>query len=118
MTYTAAPTYSPTTYTMPAQTYTATAPAQPTISTQPATTYTLPSATSMVAYPQYTFQSGAYAQPIAPAGYSPQQVGSALDANGDGTISQAELKQADANHDGQVDASEVKAAASKKKLSK
>jgi hypothetical protein len=84
----------------------------------PATTYTLPTATSMVAYPQYTYQSGAYAQPVAPAGFTQQQVGLALDSNNDGQVSQVELKQADANQDGVIDASEIKAAASKKKLSK
>jgi hypothetical protein len=72
----------------------------------------------MVAFPQYTYQSGAYAQPVAMAGFTPQHVGSALDANNDGTVSQAELKQADTNGDGVVDAAEVKAVASKKKLSK
>jgi hypothetical protein len=71
----------------------------------------------MVAYPQYNFQPGAYAQPQV-AGYDPQQVGSALDTNNDGTVSQAELKQADTNRDGIVNAAEVKKAASKKKLSK
>merc|ERR1740136_400696 len=91
--YAPAQTYAaPATYSMPA----VTTPVQPVL---PATTYTLPTATSMVAYPQYTYQSGAYAQPVAPAGFAQQQVGFALDANQDGV----------------VDASEIKAAASKKK---
>jgi len=72
----------------------------------------------MVAYPQYTYQPGAYAQPVAPAGFTQQQLGQALDANNDGTVSQAELKQADTNRDGRIDAGEVRAAASKKKISK
>jgi len=71
----------------------------------------------MVAYPQYTFQPGAYAEPQA-AGITQQQVGFALDANNDGKVSQAELKEADANRDGIVDDAEIKKAASKKKLSK
>merc|ERR1719160_576216 len=103
---TAAPATAPT-YAAP-MTYTA---APVTTYSQPATTYTLPSATSMVAYPQYTFQSGAYQQPVAPAGYTEQQVGAALDSNNDGVVSQAEMKQADANGDGVIDAGEVKKAA-------
>merc|ERR1712046_200591 len=95
-----------------------TTPVQQAAAVVPATTYTLPTATSMVAYPQYTFQSGAYAQPVAPAYFTQQQVGFALDTNNDGQVSQMELKQADANQDGVVDASEIKAVASKKKVSK
>merc|ERR1711990_594578 len=100
-------------YSMPAMA----TPAQPAVP-MPATTYTLPTATSMVAYPQYTYHSGAYAQPVAPAGFTQQHVGFALDSNNDGQVSQMELKQADANQDGVIDALEIKAAASKKKLSK
>merc|ERR1711957_151485 len=76
-TYAAPAMYAAPTYTAAAQTYAApatysmpavTTPVQPT-AVLPATTYTLPTATSMVAYPQYTYQSGAYAQPVAPAGF-------------------------------------------------
>merc|ERR1711957_162038 len=113
--YAPAQTYAaPATYSMPA----VTTPVQP-AAAMPATTYTLPTATSMVAYPQYTYQRGPMLeQPVAPAGFTQQQVGFALDSNNDGHVSQAELKQADTNHDGVIDASEIKAAASKKKLSK
>jgi hypothetical protein len=72
----------------------------------------------MVAYPQYTFQSGSYQQPMAPTGFTQQQLGAALDTNNDGVVSQAEMKQADTNRDGAIDAGEIKKAASKKKVSK
>merc|ERR1711957_47764 len=111
--YAPAQTYAaPATYSMPA----VTTPVQP-AAAMPATTYTLPTATSMVAYPQYTYQRGpVYEQPVAPAGFTQQQVGFALDSNNDGQVSQAELKQADANQDGVLGALEIYA--SKKKLSK
>merc|ERR1711957_535478 len=102
LTYACAPaqTYAaPATYSMPA----ITTPVQP-AAAMPATAYTLPKATSMVAYPQYTYQTGAYTQPVALAGFTQQQVGFALDSN-NGQVSQAELKQADANQDDVVDAS-------------
>merc|ERR1712039_645729 len=56
----------------------------------------------------YTYQPGAYVQPIVPYGYTAQQVGAALDTNHDGKVSQAEMAQADTNHDGQLSAAEVK----------
>jgi hypothetical protein len=75
----------------------------------------LPTATSMVAYPQYTFQTGSYVAPQATSSLTAQQIGSALDLSNDGNVTQAEMKAADTNNDGKIDASEVQAAASKKK---
>merc|ERR1712188_54866 len=88
-------------------------------SAQPPVTYavaspTLPTAASMVAYPQYTFQPGSYVAPQS-GSMTNQQIGSALDTNNDGTVSQAEMAAADTNRDGRIEAQEVQAAASKKK---
>jgi 5-hydroxyisourate hydrolase-like protein (transthyretin family) len=80
-------------------------------------TYSQPvqSAGSFVAYPQYSYASGAYAQPVVPYGFTAQTVGAALDVNHDGKVSQEELKAADTNNVGNVDAAEVAATAPNKK---